>query len=80
MKPTNRTYEIRTLADFLKVPLARRGVCLREFGAWLSVGEYCEAIAPVRADRDVFRWTDGGQNDLYVVLAEPLQQSKEVEL
>lgn len=39
-------------------------MCLREFAAWLTLGEYCEAIASVRADRDVFAWTDDGDRTI----------------
>ena len=34
---THQTYEIRTVADFLKVPEARRRICLREFHSWLDI-------------------------------------------
>jgi hypothetical protein len=66
---TGETYEIRAVADFLKVPESRRYVCLREFHAWLTIlegtrdllvtcGVPADAIHP---HTDVFRWSDDGK-------------------
>ena len=54
-------YEIRTVADFLKVPSDRRENCLADFDAWL---DYVEVAAQMvipdvgRVMTDVFRWKD----------------------
>lgn len=85
---TGQTYEIRTVADFMKVPESRRYVCLREFHSWLSIQvsivELFMAVAdgmgtPLPSDAiqmqepDVFRWHDDGKATVSVHLnAEPL--------
>jgi len=70
------TYEIRTVADFLKVPEPRWAACLEEFLVCLAcaaatadlldaVGESLNATAPpFNGKLQVFRWTDDGQPGL----------------
>ena len=72
---TGQVFEIRTVADFLKVPEARRRICLREFHAWLHIGQATvdlfevvgqslgyESIRDAIAPQyDVFRWHDDGE-------------------
>jgi hypothetical protein len=72
---TGETYEIRTIADFFKVPEARRYVCLREFHAFMTMQEgfvdlLCAAgdalEAPmlrsaIHMQTDVYRWHDDGK-------------------
>ena len=63
------TYEIRTVADFLKVPENRLGACLREFRIALRlaratdnlvrrVGEVIHQTDTVRCEMQLFRWID----------------------
>jgi hypothetical protein len=74
---TGATYEIRTVADFFKVPESRRRICLREFDAWMAVKEGVSNLitiagkGAVTADqfvwhRDVFRWVDDGKATISV--------------
>ncbi len=72
---TGATYEIRTVVDFLKVPEARRRICLREFHSWMAMQEGVAALLEATADtlggdlkagrdfnftNDVFAWIDDG--------------------
>lgn len=84
---THQTYEIRTVADFLKVPAERRRICLREFDAWCALQEgvtdlLCAASGALDGDltpadlhwqNEVFRWNDDGEACLSVqiVTTEP---------
>jgi hypothetical protein len=85
---TGRSFEIRTVADFLKVPADRRRVCLREFHVWLAIPEAvmgavratAEAMgqpAPeLRPKLDVFVWHDDGKATASVEIRPlPAQQS-----
>lgn len=47
---TGETYEIRTVVDFLKVPAARRRICLREFHASLALQEGITALLCAASD------------------------------
>jgi hypothetical protein len=69
---TGQRFEIRTVADFLTVPEDRRFVCLREFHAWLTMGEGIAALLGIAGDTlgasvnavfksDVFVWIDDGK-------------------
>src|SRR5688572_8587838 len=72
---TGGAFEIRTVADFLKVPEERRRICLREFHSWmamgqgvrdllLAVGDSMQTPIPPEAitfRTDVFRWHDDGK-------------------
>lgn len=66
-------YEIRTVADFLKVPVRRRENCIAEFKDWLAL---CDSIlAALNGDDDpppaafsYFRWIDDGRRDIDVVI------------
>ena len=80
---TGKTYEIRTVADFLKVPEERRRICLREFNAWLTLivavpdllvaaGASKDSIA--LREPDVFRWRDDGKATMSVEIIESEQK------
>lgn len=71
---TGESYEIATLADFLKVPAHRRRICLREFHAWLTMAEelpklYEASAAVLGKDAagwlvprlETFTWVDDGK-------------------
>lgn len=68
MKRTGITYEIRTLADFLKVPEARRGACLREFATYLKIVDPLTRLIGVPHELKEYRWTDDGVRHLNVEL------------
>lgn len=57
-------YEIRTVADFLKVPADRRAACLAEFPKCLEYAEafggFLDACGANGARFDVYVWTDDG--------------------
>ena len=77
-KPTGATYEIRTVLDFLKVPESRRGVCLREFRAFLVMAHHGKALLDALTDDvapnsgvqvaslDVYRWVDDGKRTVTI--------------
>ena len=81
---TLKTYEIRTVADFLIVPEERRSVCLREFHSWLAIQEGVTALLLAANDalegdlkrehlhwqNDVFRWNDDGKACISVEMRE----------
>lgn len=76
MKATMETYEIRTVADFLRVPPSRRGVCLREFHVWLDLQELMLSLlekagcppGSVVSKNEVYRWEDDGKRTATVTL------------
>jgi len=61
MTPTDKTYQIVSVLDFLHVPADRRGMCLKEFSVWLSLIENAKVIiggvAEVQAP-ECFEWID----------------------
>jgi hypothetical protein len=76
---TMQDYEIRTVADFLKVPEERRYVCLREFHSWLHMQQAvvdllvaCGAQPEQVRMRnpDLFTWKDDGEATISVTLHE----------
>lgn len=81
---THAVYEIRTVADFLKVPEARRRICLREFHSWLGIQADITALLVAASDAsggglkpenfhwhtDVFRWNDDGEGCISVRMVE----------
>lgn len=64
------TYQIRSVADFLAVPQAKRGACLEQFALWLDIVEQSErllvGIEGVNIGRDEYRWIDDGKCDVNV--------------
>lgn len=77
------TYEIRTLADFRKVPTARLEDCLREFSAFMEMGRELEDLVTVvgavqapgagvigRVDDSVFWWIDDGKGTVTLTVSE----------
>lgn len=77
---TGATYELRTVADFFKVPEARRRICLREFHSMMAIQEGTTALLCAAGDAlhtpispndlhwqmDVFRWVDDGKATISV--------------
>ncbi len=77
---TMESYEIRAISDFLKVPEARRQICLREFDAWMITQEAVLALLEACGaepgqfqihDPDVFVWHDDGKATMAVEIREP---------
>ena len=65
MGPSGKTYEIRTVADFLEIPAGRRELCIVEFVQWCALMEGGADIAKMMGvakieigPRDVYRWID----------------------
>lgn len=77
---TGETFTVATFADFLKVPEARRFVCLREFKEWLEAGKAAEGMMRLLAravgqpdesvtfTTDVFVWIDDGKGTMNPVV------------
>lgn len=63
-----KTYEIRSLSDFLKVPVDRRALCLTEFSAWLDLIETNNNDGIFRVREDRFRWIDDDKGELHASL------------
>ena len=78
---TGIRYELRTVADFLKVPEDRRCICLREFHAWLYMQEAVPDLLVAASESlgggftrddirlreaDVFAWVDDGKATISV--------------
>lgn len=82
---TGETYEIRTVADFLKVPTERRRICLREFHSWLDIQKSMIDLLCAASDaldgglkpehftwrNEVFRWVDDGKAVMSVTMEPP---------
>lgn len=58
--------EIRTVADFYKVPKERRSLCLSEFLIWMTVCEVTDAMGLSKSVRDVFKWIDDDKGEMHV--------------
>lgn len=70
-KPTGKTYEIRTVKDFLTVPQERWDVCLGEFSIWLGIvgfGRVLEehGLAVPLPQNETFVWHDDGDGSVNV--------------
>jgi len=37
-------YRIKTVSDFLDVPIEKRGECLRDFSAWMRMADHSKEI------------------------------------
>lgn len=62
-----RQYEIRTVADFAKVPARRRARCLSEFATWLKMHDDVIALlTPHGLEWFAFTWIDDGKRKLTV--------------
>lgn len=72
------TYRIETLADFVKVPAARRGACLEEFATWIEVAEatagFFEACG-ARSEPVAFTWIDDGERNITVSVRQETSDS-----
>lgn len=70
---SEQRYEIRTVADFLKVPEARWEACLKDFRCWLevlrAVQPFQEAGIGVRMNAEFFGWIDDDKHDAVVNIA-----------
>lgn len=72
-KPTE--HELRTVADFQRVPKEKRAAMLTDFANWLDamdelsdlLGDFI-AAGQVKADHGVFRWIDDGKHDAFITL------------
>jgi hypothetical protein len=66
MKPTCKTYEIKTVNDFLQIPENRLSACLKEFKIAISFGIACRDLQKIM-DKDApfnfpyFKWIDDGK-------------------
>lgn len=66
------TYEIRTVEDFLAVPVERLDVCLMEFATWLGVRHLAGTLEQLIGARThpssigVFAWTDDGKGEIRI--------------
>lgn len=58
---TPTRYEIKTLADFTKIPSDKIDACLADFKLWISLARTFQmsAIAPVSMD-----WIDDGKTEI----------------
>lgn len=71
-----RQYKIRTVADFLSVPLSRRRACLREFRLWLDIhADVLTLLTPPDhpnsvTTKNVFIWTDDHQRYVQIRLTQ----------
>lgn len=64
---TAPTYIIRTVADFLKVPAARRETCLQEFHGFLPLAEMALRM-PGATGAFEFTWIDDGETSHRIIL------------
>jgi hypothetical protein len=65
-KPTGKTYDIRTVRDFLQVPPDRIKACLKDFQSSYAVvylaGIQLKDITKTPLNWPAFIWTDDGIN------------------
>lgn len=70
MSAAPKTYEIRTVDDFFKVPPDRRDVCLKEFAAWMAVSDFMIALVEETGTRlerpDLFEWIDDEKGEVSI--------------
>ncbi len=71
MNNENKTYEINTIADFLKVPAERQADCLKEFASFLAFVRLAQTVgtafnSPI--ENGAFVWVDDGKTDIGVRL------------
>lgn len=61
----SKSYEIRTVADFVKVPADRIDDCLAEFAVALVVGRMAAAISD-QIKFPLFTWHDDGKKEAQI--------------
>ena len=66
-----KTYEINTIADFLKVPAERQADCLQEFASFLAFVRLAQTVgtafnSPI--ENGAFVWVDDGKTNIGVRL------------
>lgn len=61
-------YRIESVHDFLKVPSARRGECLREFRRFLDMHADIQTIAGVELQTVTFTFVDDGKHETTINL------------
>lgn len=63
-------YELKTVADFFKVPAEKRAACIHDFGLWLEMHdgfrELFSGISGVRAHTETFGWIDDDKHDAVI--------------
>ncbi|WP_424138643.1 hypothetical protein [Roseomonas chloroacetimidivorans] len=69
------TYTIRSVKDFLDVPLDRLDECLREFGLWLAIGHayrgVFEGVELLNVPHETFIWVDDGKGEVSIRVSTP---------
>ena len=78
MSDKPRSYEIRTVGDFLDVPPDRQAACLVEFSDFLDLSREVKALCDSLSESlgvapdsrvEAFMWVDDGRRDRAVELA-----------
>lgn len=63
MEP-NKTYEIKSVTDFDKVPMERLANCMVEFSAFVALRRMAGALSDNGKFDDTFRWVDDGKGEV----------------